>query len=114
MAHRVHTFPMGEWDGQEEWYYLLRVDAFTPRGALSAEELAAENLTATAWYTVELRCARSPGRPARASPRGDAAAFLSGCSPTGRRPSRSSWRFSRTDARLSRARCAARRTRGGG
>ena len=37
VAHRVHTFPMGEWDGQEEWYYLLRVDAFTPRGALSAE-----------------------------------------------------------------------------
>lgn len=28
VAHRVHTFPFGEWDGQEEWYYLLRVGTF--------------------------------------------------------------------------------------
>jgi hypothetical protein len=45
------------------------------RGALSAEELAAENLTATAWCTVaEVRALPRPSG-ARVAP-SDAAAFL--------------------------------------
>ena len=75
VAHRVHTFPLGDWDGQEEWYYLLRVDALTPRGVLTEEELAAENLTATGWHTVaQVRALPRPSG-ARVAP-SDAAAFL--------------------------------------
>jgi len=53
VAHRVHVVPMGAWDGQEEWYYLLRVPAFTPRGTLSEAELRAENLAEVRWCTVD-------------------------------------------------------------
>lgn len=52
VAHRVHVTPMGAWDGQEEWYYLIRVASFTPRGTFSDEELAAENLTGMRWCSV--------------------------------------------------------------
>ena len=37
VAHRVHVFEMGEYDGQEEWFYCLRVPAFTPNGQLTPE-----------------------------------------------------------------------------
>lgn len=53
VAHRTHVVPMGDWDGQEEWYYLLRVDAFTPRGSLSDAELRAEALAELRWCSVE-------------------------------------------------------------
>ena len=33
------------WNGQVEWFYVLRVDAFEPHGSMSAEELATENVT---------------------------------------------------------------------
>lgn len=63
VAHRVHVFDIGEpWDGQEEWFYLVRVPHFEPRGELSPEELAAEGLVEVRWQTVaELR--RIPAGP---------------------------------------------------
>ena len=58
VAHRTHVVPMenryGEdWDGQEEWFYLIRVAAFEPRGALSDEELRAELLHELAWLHAD-------------------------------------------------------------
>lgn len=57
VAHRVHVFDIGEpFDGQEEWFYLVRVPHFEPRGELSDEELAAEGLVEVCWQSVaELR-----------------------------------------------------------
>lgn len=58
VGHRTHVFPMengyGErFDGQEEWYYLARVEAFEPRGRLTDEELRAESLHELRWCGVE-------------------------------------------------------------
>jgi 8-oxo-dGTP pyrophosphatase MutT (NUDIX family) len=58
VAHRRHVKPMRStdgrmWDGQEEWYYLVRVDPFTPRGQLSDEELRQENLVELRWCTAD-------------------------------------------------------------
>lgn len=58
VAHRRHVTPMRttdglEWDGQEEWFYLVRVDAFEPRGHLSDEELRQENLVELRWCATE-------------------------------------------------------------
>lgn len=49
--HRTHVFPMengyGErFDGQEEWYYLVRTGAFDPRGTLTDDEAQPPVLTA--------------------------------------------------------------------
>lgn len=53
VAHRVHLFPLsGGYDGQEEWYYCLRVPSFDPRGRLTEEQLRAENLHELRWWTV--------------------------------------------------------------
>jgi 8-oxo-dGTP pyrophosphatase MutT (NUDIX family) len=53
VAHRVHVFDIGGgYDGQEEWFYLARVDAFEPRGHLTEEELAAEGLVEVTWMTL--------------------------------------------------------------
>jgi 8-oxo-dGTP diphosphatase len=40
------------YDGVINDYFLLRVPAFTPRGSLSDEELAAENVTGLRWWTL--------------------------------------------------------------
>jgi 8-oxo-dGTP pyrophosphatase MutT (NUDIX family) len=54
VGHRTHVFDIGGgYDGQEEWYYLARVETFTPRGELSDEELAAEGLVEVRWFTLE-------------------------------------------------------------
>jgi 8-oxo-dGTP pyrophosphatase MutT (NUDIX family) len=57
VAHRTHVFDIGGgYDGQEEWIYLARVDAFEPRGRLTDEELAAEGVAEIRWMRpVELR-----------------------------------------------------------
>lgn len=57
VAHRVHEMPMRsadglEWDGQQEEYFLVRVDAFEPRGRLTDEELRAESLHEIRWFTA--------------------------------------------------------------
>ncbi len=44
---------MAEYDGQEEWFYAARVDAFEPRGHLSDDELAAEGLVELTWMTLD-------------------------------------------------------------
>lgn len=38
---------------EEEWFYVLRVDAFDPYGSMSAEELATENVTELTWFTLD-------------------------------------------------------------
>lgn len=58
VAHRRHVKPMRstdgvQWDGQEEWFYLVRVDPFEPRGHLSDEELRAEKLHELRWCTAD-------------------------------------------------------------
>ncbi|NUR06063.1 MAG: NUDIX domain-containing protein [Nocardioidaceae bacterium] len=58
VAHRRHVVPMRStdgrtWDGQEEWVFLLRVDAFEPHGRMSAEELAAESVAELGWYSLD-------------------------------------------------------------
>ena len=50
---RTHVFPMGEWDGQMERYYLLRTPAFTLRPALSPEALLGEGVAELRWWTLE-------------------------------------------------------------
>jgi 8-oxo-dGTP diphosphatase len=50
---RTHVFPMGEWDGQTERYYLLRTPAFVIQPALSPEELRAEGVGEVRWWTPE-------------------------------------------------------------
>lgn len=53
VGHRRHLLDIGGgYDGQEEWFYLARVDAFEPRGALSPEELAAEGVAEIRWMTL--------------------------------------------------------------
>ncbi len=57
LAHRVHVIAMenglgARWDGQEEWFYLLRVPAFEPRGAFTDEQLRDELVHELAWFTL--------------------------------------------------------------
>jgi 8-oxo-dGTP pyrophosphatase MutT (NUDIX family) len=57
VGRRRHVFPMGagyagRWDGQEEWFYLVRVDAFEPRGTLSDVELRSESLHELRWCDI--------------------------------------------------------------
>ena len=54
VAHRTQVYGIGGgYDGQEEWFYLARVQRFTPRGELSDEELAAENVVEVRWMTLD-------------------------------------------------------------
>lgn len=41
------------YDGVVNHYFLVRTDRFTPRGAFTDEELAAEGLTGFAWWPLE-------------------------------------------------------------
>lgn len=50
---RTHVFPMaGGYDGQTERYYLLRTPSFEPLPVRSAEQLSAEGITETRWWTA--------------------------------------------------------------
>lgn len=50
------------WDGQVDDYWLLRCDAFEPRGSFTDEHLAAEGMTDLRWWTAaELRAAATSG-----------------------------------------------------
>ena len=58
VGHRSHLLPpdnlyTGSWDGQEEWFYLLRTEAFEPRGRLTEAELRAENLHELRWCSLQ-------------------------------------------------------------
>ena len=54
VAHRIHVVDLtAGYDGQEEWFYLARVHPFTPRGELSDDELAAENVVELRWMTLD-------------------------------------------------------------
>ena len=67
---RTHVVPLGHgrWDGQTEWYYLVRTPAFDPEPRLSWAELRAENMTAVCWWTLdELEAAESEFAPRRLS-----------------------------------------------
>ena len=50
---RTHVFPMSEWDGQTERFYLVRTPAFAIRPCLSSEELRAEGVGDVRWWTLE-------------------------------------------------------------
>jgi 8-oxo-dGTP diphosphatase len=45
-------YPADGYDGAVNDYFLVRVPAFTPRGSLSDEELAAENVTGLRWWDL--------------------------------------------------------------
>ena len=51
---RLHIIPFigGEWDGQRELYHLVRTPAFTPRPALSWEQLNSEYVFGLRWWTT--------------------------------------------------------------
>jgi 8-oxo-dGTP pyrophosphatase MutT (NUDIX family) len=56
VGHRLHVTPMrttdgATWDGQEEWFYLVRAEPFEPRGQMTDAELRAENLHELRWCT---------------------------------------------------------------
>ncbi|HEU4970798.1 MAG TPA: NUDIX domain-containing protein [Gaiellaceae bacterium] len=50
---RTHLFELGEWDGQVERYYLVRVPEFVPAPRRTWEELNDEYVTAVRWWTLE-------------------------------------------------------------
>jgi 8-oxo-dGTP diphosphatase len=58
VGHRRHVLPMRStdgtlWDGQEEWFYLVRTRPFEPRGQLSDEQLRAESLHEVRWCALD-------------------------------------------------------------
>jgi 8-oxo-dGTP diphosphatase len=53
--HHEHVragYPADGYDGAVNDYFLVRVPAFTPRGSLSDEALAAENVTGLRWWDL--------------------------------------------------------------
>lgn len=50
---RRHEIPFldGNWDGQEERFYLVRTDAFEPAPRFTPDQLAAEYVTGLRWWT---------------------------------------------------------------
>jgi ADP-ribose pyrophosphatase YjhB (NUDIX family) len=58
------------WDGQTDDFYLVRTDAFDPRGTFSDQQLLAEGVGAVRWWTTaELAAARDTVFSPRALPR---------------------------------------------
>jgi ADP-ribose pyrophosphatase YjhB (NUDIX family) len=56
---RTHVFPFAEFSGQYEKFYLVRTSAHVIEPSFSPEELMAERLTASRWWSVrEIREAR--------------------------------------------------------
>ena len=65
---RLHIIPFvgGQWDGQREQYHLVRTPSFTPRPALSWEQLNAEFVFELRWWTPdELEAAEETFAPRR-------------------------------------------------
>ena len=63
---RLHLMELGEWDGQVERYYLLRVPAFEPAPELTWAQLHAEYVTAVRWWTqAELEATDAEFAPRR-------------------------------------------------
>lgn len=65
---RTHLVPLGQgrWDGQTEWYYLVRTPSFEPEPRLSWAELRAENMVDVRWWTLdELETAKIEFAPRR-------------------------------------------------
>ena len=52
---RTHIIPLinGLWDGQVERIFLVRTPEFTPAPRFSADELRAEYVTASRWWTAD-------------------------------------------------------------
>jgi ADP-ribose pyrophosphatase YjhB (NUDIX family) len=58
------------WDGQTDDFYLVRTEAFDPRGTFSDQQLLAEGMGAVRWWTpAELAAARDTVFSPRALPR---------------------------------------------
>jgi 8-oxo-dGTP pyrophosphatase MutT (NUDIX family) len=56
---RTHVFPFAEFSGQYEKFFLVRASTSVINPSFSQEELMAERLTASRWWTVqEIREAR--------------------------------------------------------
>lgn len=67
---RTHVFEMsGGYDGQHETYFLVRVDGHVLAPALTPEQLAAEYVTAAAWWTAAELAAATTTATARFAPR---------------------------------------------
>jgi 8-oxo-dGTP pyrophosphatase MutT (NUDIX family) len=49
---RTHLFRMTRYDGQRERVYLVRAPAFDPAPRFTAEQLAAEGMTGSRWWTA--------------------------------------------------------------
>jgi ADP-ribose pyrophosphatase YjhB (NUDIX family) len=63
---RTHLFPLGEWEGQVERYYLVRSHEFAPSPQLTWEQLNDEYVTAVSWWTLdELEAADDDFAPRR-------------------------------------------------
>lgn len=63
---RTHVVPLGEYDGQREAFYVVRVDDSPLTPLLSPEQLRAEFVTATGWWTLpELLSANEAFAPTR-------------------------------------------------
>ncbi|MHB1244473.1 MAG: NUDIX hydrolase [Gaiellaceae bacterium] len=52
---REHVFPFldGKWDGQVERFVLVRTQRFEPAPGFTSEQLAAEYVTGSRWWTQE-------------------------------------------------------------
>jgi 8-oxo-dGTP pyrophosphatase MutT (NUDIX family) len=50
---RTHVFPMGEWDGQTERFYVVRVPSFDIAPALGWDGLRTEGVSDIRWWTLE-------------------------------------------------------------
>jgi ADP-ribose pyrophosphatase YjhB (NUDIX family) len=67
---RTHVFELGigDWDGQTERYFLVRIAPFEPSPRLTWEQLNAEFVTAVRWWSlVELETAATQFAPSRLS-----------------------------------------------
>lgn len=47
---KEHVFPMTNWDGQQDTFYFVEVDAFEPAPHFTEAELRAENLDGMRWW----------------------------------------------------------------
>lgn len=63
---RTHYFELGDWEGQTERFYLVRVQPFAPAPQLTRAQLEEEHVTAIRWWTPEeLETARQTFAPSR-------------------------------------------------
>jgi 8-oxo-dGTP pyrophosphatase MutT (NUDIX family) len=50
---RTHVQAFGDWDGQTDRFYFVRVPAFDPEPRLTPEERRAEGMTAVRWWELD-------------------------------------------------------------